>query len=769
LRAKPALSSVEGPIRVHPWFLSLTRTSRNQTGRKLETGNRKRETGNEKRSGSISEISGFPFSVSGFLSFIFLSGMLKTFPRKRLFVAGALPPNSDSVIPAQAGIHPEKAKTCEGLDSPFCGNDRRSAWMSLRTKPVAGIGVVAALATALAAPAWAFERTEEREPCGNFNALRNPYFGDTHVHTAFSFDASALGVRAQPRDAYRFARGEPLDVRPYDDAGRGLRRARLRRPLDFAAVTDHAELLGERHICQAPGVPGHDSLVCRVYRRWPLLAYILVSGRMMNVDNPQRYGFCGPNGMLCREAALAPWRRIQEAAEEAYDRSSACRFTSFVGYEWSGNPESNMIHRNVIFRNAVVPEYPTSYVDHPHAEGLWQALHRDCLEQNNGCDVLTIPHNSNLSGGWLFRTESAGGTPTAAEARRRAALEPLIEVLQHKGDSECRLGAASEDELCGFEKLPYGRMDQRNVRSWWKPPAPMSFAREALGAGLVEQSRLGVNPFKYGLIASTDTHIGAPGFADEDQFLGHAAGGDTSNLEQPLMPDAIEFNPGGLAVFWAEENSRDAIFTAMRRREAYGTSGPRIVVRFFGGWSFAPDLCGDKDFVTRGYRDGVPMGGDLPARPPAAAVPTFAVWALRDPGTAGAPGAPLQRVQVVKLWLANGTVQERVYDVAGDRNNGAAVDLRTCARQGPGFDDLCAVWRDPAFDRSAPALYYARVIENPSCRWSTYVCNAHGVDCSRPRSVPRELAVCCDQDYPRTIQERAWTSPIWYTPQREGT
>jgi hypothetical protein len=234
------------------------------------------------------------------------------------------------------------------------------------------------------------------------------------------------------------------------------------------------------------------------------------------------------------------------------------------------------------------------------------------------------------------------------------------------------------------------------------------------------------------------------------------------------MPDAIELNPGGLAVVWAEENSRDAIFEAMRRREAYGTSGPRMIVRFFGGWSYPPDLCGSSAFVERGYGDGVPMGGDLPVPPRTAAAPTFAVWALQDPGTADAAAAPLQRVQIVKLWVAGGAVRERVHDVAGDPNNGAAVDVRTCARRGTGFDSLCTVWGDPDFDRSAPALYYARVLENPSCRWSTYVCNAQGVDCTHPESVSAELTPCCDPAYPRTIQERAWTSPIWYTPSKEG-
>jgi hypothetical protein len=617
--------------------------------------------------------------------------------------------------------------------------------------------------------ARSFERTEEREPCAERDPLRRPYFGDTHVHTAFSFDASALGVRTTPRDAYRFARGEELGIQPFDTAGKALRRARLRRPLDFAMVSDHAGLLGEIHICNTPGAEGHDSRVCRIYRRWPLLSYYLVNSRAFNVSHPVRYGFCGPGGVHCLEAAALPWRETQRAAEAAYDRSATCAFTSFVGYEWSGGPNGNMIHRNVVFRNEVVPPSPTSYLDENTPEGLWRALHRDCLDAPSRCDVLTIPHNSNLSDGALFVTETADGAPiTRDDAERRASLEPLVEIMQHKGDSECRLGGrsgASEDELCGFEKLPFAKMDQQPLAFRWTTPAPNSFVREVLAEGLVQEQKLGANPFKYGIIASTDTHLGTPGLVAEDAFPGHAAGGDTSAVEVPLMPDASYFGPGGLAVLWAEENSRDALFDAMHRREAYGTSGPRLIARFFGGWGYLNDMCDGDRFVQRGYAGGVPMGGDLPPAPAAASAPDFAVWALRDAGTSEHPGALLQRVQIVKVWLENGAAREHVYEVAGDPDNGADVDLATCERRGPGSDSLCAVWRDPDFDPSARSLYYARVVENPSCRWNRYVCNAHAVDCSRPGSFPSELEPCCDPEIPQTLQERAWTSPIWYAPE----
>ena len=622
-----------------------------------------------------------------------------------------------------------------------------------------------ALLLPLAARAEA-PHAETREPCRHREALRQPFFGDTHVHTALSFDAVGQGTRNGPRDAYRFARGEAVGVQPYDDDGKPLRTIRLRRPIDFAAVTDHAELLGETRICSAPGLPGYDSIVCRISRRWPWLAYMLVNGSMMDSSDPQRYSFCGEHGERCLEAAAGPWQEIQRAAEEFYDRSAACRFTAFVGYEWSGNPDSKMIHRNVLFRNAVVPPRPSNYIEDRTGERLWQRLRDECLEAGTGCDVLVIPHNANLSGGLLFRTESADGAPLSrADAELRASLEVLLEVNQHKGDSECR--AADSDPLCSFEKLPFSTMRESALPWTWSTPPENSFAREVLGAGLVQQSKLGVNPFKLGLIAATDTHLAAPGLVDEDRFVGHAAGRSTSRTEVPPLPDQWWFNPGGLAGVWAEENSRESLFVAMRRREAWGTSGPRIVVRFFGGFDLPEDLCSAHEFAAVGYARGVPMGGDLAAPANPAAKPRFAVWAARDAGTDDAPGTPLQRIQIVKLWAENGAAREQVFDVAGNAANGADVDLATCTPKGQGADTLCSTWSDPAFDPAQQALYYARVVENPSCRWTQWACNARSVDCAA--GAPDGLEACCDPGVPKTLQERAWTSPIWYAPPSQSS
>ena len=299
-----------------------------------------------------------------------------------------------------------------------------------------------------------------REPCADRDSQRRPFFGDLHVHTVFSLDASTMGTRNRPADAYRYAQGERIGIQPYAEDGSPKRGVRLERPLDFAAVTDHAELFGEWKICNTPGLPGHDSWVCRIYRRWPRVAFFWMN---MQASRGNRHDFCGPDGVHCLEAAIGPWQETREAAEGAYDRSSACRFTAFTAYEWTGAVRSgNNFHRNVIFANDRVPERPITFLDEPQLPGFWAALESACSRSGSGCDAVVIPHNSNLSGGEMFQTTQPDGSPIDAEqARARARNEVLVEIMQHKGESECMLGVGTEDELCTFENLAMSNFSGR--------------------------------------------------------------------------------------------------------------------------------------------------------------------------------------------------------------------------------------------------------------------------------------------------------------------
>jgi hypothetical protein len=452
---------------------------------------------------------------------------------------------------------------------------------------------------------------------------------------------------------------------------------------------------------------------------------------------------------------------VQEAAEAVYDRTGSCGFTSFVAYEWSGSPSGKNLHRNVIFRNHEVPDRPTGYFEEGREEGLWKRLREGCLDRGHGCDVLTIPHNSNLSSGLMFEPVDSNGEPFSAQyARERAAMEPLVEIYQHKGASECLPGTIAADELCDFEVMPYSSLITANQGGSPDTLVESDSLRKTLGAGLELRASLGEDPFSYGFIASTDTHLGTPGAVAEDRFIGHGGAGLTVRDALPVgLPDRPWFSPGGLAVLWAEENSREALFEAMRRREAYATTGPRILLRFFAGYDYPTSLCGSPSLAEEGYRHGVPMGGVLPA--PAGRAPRFVVAALRDAGTSDMPGTPLQRVQIIRGRLEAGEARFEVFDVAGGPD-GSTVNPATCERESHGQDTLCAVWEDPDFDPEAAGFYYARVLEDPSCRWQAYHCNAAGVDCANPATVTEGFEGCCQ--FPLTQQERAYSSPIWHLP-----
>lgn len=627
---------------------------------------------------------------------------------------------------------------------------------------------------------------DEHVACRRRNPLREPFFGDLHVHTALSFDAATWGTRARPADAYRFARGERVDLPPYDAAGRATRSAQLTRPLDFTAVTDHSEFLAETSLCTTPGSIVYDSRTCREQRETTFVAAtdyaVPLSSR-----TPVRPLICrGGNEADCAARLRTVWEEVQQAAEAAYDRTDACRFTSFVGYEWTGSPGANNLHRNVIFRNRSVPRTPVSYIETPTPDQLWTALERDCLSTGTPCDVLAIPHNSNQSAGLMFAAVTEDGRPyDAAFAARRARIEPLVEVYQHKGSSECIPGAAgifgSEDEACRFEQLTTVPCRAPNDPPGCTPLCsvagglglagacvePADFIRPALRRGLAEFLRTGADPFHLGFVGGTDTHNATPGLVEESDWPGHAGRGDDTpegrfTPEGMGRPITVRVNsPGGLTVLWAEENARESLFAAMRRRESYATSGTRPVVRFFGGWSLPAALCDARDLAAMGYAMGVPMGSDLPARPAGGGAPRVVLSALRD-----AMGSPLQRIEIIKGWADASGTHERVFLVDGSATNSASVDVATCTPRGtPGAAARCGVWEDPSFDPAAPAFWYARVLEDPTCRWSRQLCNSLRVDCATVAAAS-PLRACCDGSLPDTVQERAWTSPIWYLPGR---
>ena len=594
-----------------------------------------------------------------------------------------------------------------------------------------------------------------REPCADRDPLRQLLWGDLHVHTALSFDAWVYDVRLQPDDAYAFARGETVYLPPLDAAGEGTTALTLSRPLDFAAVTDHAEYFGEVYACATEGVMGHDSDICVGYREADATSIQEFGVRLASQD-PERFeGLCSEDG--CGALSDSIWQDVQRSAESAYDRSAACEFTSFVGYEWSGATNVVNLHRNVIFASAVVPAAPLSYFEEPTPDGLWEWMREACIETASGCDVLAIPHNSNLSNGQLFPAEV---DPQAAEDR--AELEPLVEIYQHKGSSECLTSTAgllgAPDELCAYEEYsreegsPCGDAGEGTGAGGMSALGCVSTRdtlRGALIAGMAQEQRLGVNPYRLGVIASTDTHSGTPGAVEEDSYLGHLGNLELTaegRLAEPgLNPSGYLDSPGGLTAVWAEDNSRESIFAALQRREVYGTSGPRIALRMFAGRELPEGLCDDPDMLSVADAAGVPMGGLLADGSNA---PSVLVSALADP-----QGMPLQRIQIIKGSIAaDGTPLVEVFDVAGG-DNGAEVDLSDCTPLTAGVDTLCAQWQDPTYAPGAPAYYYARVLEDPTCRWSWRDC----------LSLPEEERpdACESAAVPQVIQERAWSSPVW--------
>ena len=601
----------------------------------------------------------------------------------------------------------------------------------------AGSGVKAAAPAAQHLPGW--------------NADRNAYFGDLHVHTYLSNDAYIFNLRRTPDEAYRFAQGGAIGhASGYEVRLQGG-------PLDFVAVTDHAEFLSAVREAGKPDSPLHA---------------LPFSQGLFSPDPEEiqkafaRMGEARRSGTLPKEfqdpaIVSRAWGEIQEAAAR---NNQPGRFTTFVGYEYTSAPGGRNLHRNVIFRSAKVAGMPYSASESADPEDLWRTMDG---WRAKGVEALAIPHNANGSDGLMFDTVRLNGKPIdRAYAELRARNEPLTEITQIKGTSETHPSLSTNDEWANFEIMERYIGQDKPVTKF-----AGGYVRRALEDGILFREKLGANPFKLGFIGSSDTHNAAPGSVEEPNYFSKTARRDgLPELRGSVPPkgaktwEGTEAGPvfqtwgaSGLAGVWAEENSREAIYAALRRKETFATSGPRIKVRFFASYDFPADLLTRPDTVRQAYAHGVPMGGDL--LPSKGRAPKFLIWALRDPRS-----GYLQRAQVVKGWIENGVAKEQVFDVACSDGaspdpktarcpaNGAGVNLKTCEPERfKGDVELRTVWKDPGFDPKQRAFYYVRVLENPSCRWSTWDALRNGTP-PNPQLQP-------------TIMERAWSSPIWFEPQ----
>ncbi len=592
-------------------------------------------------------------------------------------------------------------------------------------------------------------------PYAGRNFPTRVFWGNQHMHTALSLDAGAVGTKLGPEEAYRFARGEEVTT----STGQPIK---LSRPMDWLLVSDHAEALGA-----ITGILNDDPTLMAdpTIKRWH---------DMIKAGGKEAYGAAMemvhalsankvPPALVDRAFVKTIWDKYIQTTEK-YNEPG--RFTAFIGYEWTSMPGGDNIHRNVVFRDGAdkaIQALPFSALDSENPEDLWKVL--ATYEEKTGGHALAIPHNPNLSAGRMFALDDFAGNPfTSAYVQARARWEPLLEVVQTKGDSESHPFLSPTDEFSG-----YAAWDKMNLGStklhedaWFKS----EYAREALKTGLKLEQDLGTNPFKFGMVGGTDQHMGLTAIEEENYF-------GMSPIDEPKPERAlgVSFHMGdvkvmnweqgaaGYAAIWATENTREALWDAMKRKEVYATTGSRMVVRFFGGWEFTAGDAQSRLPADIGYTKGVPMGGDL-RDAPAGKAPSFLVAALKDP-----IGANLDRIQIVKGWLdANGVVQEKVYDVVwGDADSrqpgadgklpsvGSTVDVANAIWTNTiGDPELITVWKDPDFDPKLRAFYYARVIEIPTPRWTAYDAKRFGITLA--------------PEVPMVTQERAYTSPIWYAP-----
>lgn len=597
-------------------------------------------------------------------------------------------------------------------------------------------------------------------PYAGRNFPTRPFFGDTHVHTGMSMDAGAAGARLMPADAYRFAKGEQVMA----SSGQPVK---LSRPLDFLAVTDHSDnmgffpklISGDPVMLADPTGRGWYNLI-QEGKDWEVALDII------NTFSAGTF----PKDLLSMPGTPAygsAWEQTIKAAEDANDPG---RFTALIGYEWTSNTGGNNLHRNVIYRNdgsyarQMEPMVTMQPWGSDNPRDLWAWL--EDYEKKTGGDVLAIAHNGNLSNGRMFPLiESFTGQPIdAAYAEGRARWEPLYEATQMKGDGEAHPFLSPNDEFADFETWDKGNLNLSEAKT--NEMLEFEYVRSALKNGLAQEPKLGTNPYKFGLVGGTDSHTGLA-TAEEENFFGKVSSmePDAERTTRPFVQHGdltiMEWEVGaaGYAAIWATENTREALFDAMERRETYATTGPRMIVRFFGGWDYTPEDAESRLPAEAGYTKGVPMGGDLSNAPDGKA-PSFLVAALKDP-----IGANLDRIQIIKGWVAeDGTTEERVYDVAwgdaGSRQPGADGKLPVVGStvnvaeatwtNTIGDPELITVWTDPEFDPRQRAFYYARVLEIPTPRWTAHDAKFYQL------TLPPEVRM--------VIQDRAYTSPIWYTP-----
>jgi len=576
------------------------------------------------------------------------------------------------------------------------------------------------------------------------NPERNAYFGQTHQHTSWSLDAYILGnTLAGPDDSYKYATGQPIK----HPAANYM--VKITRPLDFQGVTDHAEYAGVMSLANDPSssiskLPIAQRLKAKTPQEVSQV-FSFLAGTIAKQEPVKE--------LLSPEVAGTVWKQNNIIADK-YNKPG--KFTTFCSYEWTSMPNNQNMHRNVFFKDcAKVPELPFSALQSDKAEDLWAWMDG---QRKAGNEVLAISHNANLSNGLMFPVDVDGkGRPIdSAWAQERLDNEPLTEIKQVKGTSETHPDLSPNDEFASFEIMNYLiGIDNSSAKLIG------GYARQAYMDGLAMQDTRGYNPYKFGLVGAGDSHNSASNYSQSNYFGDHGALDATpqARLAGKVFSgmNVLETGTSGLAGVWAEENTRASIFAAMQRKETFGTSGVRIKVRLFGGWEYRPDVLKQKDWVKIAYAGGVPMGGDLPA-PKGKAPPSFVVQAIKDPDDGN-----LDRIQIVKGWTRNGQTFEKIYDVAwsGNRNIdpasgkleavGSTVDIMNATYKNTiGAVELKQVWTDPEFDPSLQAVYYARVLQIPTPRWSTYDA--------------KKLGLLPPSNVAASIQERAWTSPIWYTP-----